>query len=56
MLFVGDVRLVYTWALARAGLPAALQVEPGLWHLIAGLDADQYAEAMKRRLVTLAAW
>ena len=52
---VQDDALVDTEALARAGLPAALQVEPGLWHLIAGLDADQYAEAMKRRLVTLAA-
>ncbi len=37
-------------ALQRAGLAGAVEVSPGVWHLVAGLEADQYAEGMRRRL------
>lgn len=36
-------------ALAAAGLPAVIEVSPGVWHLVVGLDAPHYAEAMTRR-------
>ena len=41
-------------ALARAGLPAAVQVADDTWHLIAGLEAEQYATAINRRLSSVA--
>jgi len=47
---VRDGSLVDVEALRRAGLRGAVQVAPGVWHLIAGLEADQYAEGMRRRL------
>ncbi|WP_370890117.1 PTS transporter subunit EIIC [Janibacter sp. GXQ6167] len=47
---VRDSEQVDRDALSRAGLPGAVEVAPGVWHLVAGLDAPQYAEAMKRRL------
>lgn len=47
---VKDPELVDADALAAAGLPASARVGDDVWHLIAGLDAEQYAEAMKRRL------
>ena len=37
-------------ALKRAGLAAAVKVGDGVWHLVAGLEAAQYAEGMRRRL------
>lgn len=48
---VKDSTKVDAEALERAGLPAAMEVSPGVWHLLAGLEADQYGDAMKRRLV-----
>ncbi len=47
---VRDDALVDEAALERAGLPAAVKVAPGVWHLVAGLEAAQYATAMDRRL------
>lgn len=37
-------------ALKRAGLAAAVKVGDGAWHLVAGLEAAQYAEGMRRRV------
>lgn len=37
-------------ALKRAGLAAAVKVGDGVWHLVAGLEAAQYAEGMRRRV------
>lgn len=37
-------------ALEAAGLPGAVQVAPDVWHLVAGLNADQHAETMNRIL------
>lgn len=42
-------------ALRRAGLAGAVEVSPGVWHLVAGLEAEQYAEGMRRRLASVAA-
>ena len=41
-------------ALARAGLPAAVQVADDTWHLIAGPEAELYATAINRRLGSVA--
>ncbi|GAB3624456.1 glucose PTS transporter subunit IIA [Mariniluteicoccus endophyticus] len=46
---VKDSTKVDQAALREAGLPAAVEVSPGVWHLIAGVDADHYATAMARR-------
>jgi len=51
---VKDDALVDTEALRRAGLPGAVKVAPNVWHLVAGLEADQYATAMNRRLTSAA--
>ena len=51
---VKDDALVDTEALHRAGLPGAVKVAPNTWHLVAGLEADQYATAMNRRLTSAA--
>lgn len=47
---VKDSTKVDVDALQRAGLAAAVEVTPGVWHLVAGLEAEQYATAMSRRL------
>ena len=39
-------------ALKRAGLAAAVKVGDGVWHLVAGLEAAQYAEGMRRRVAS----
>ncbi len=52
---VRDDALVDADALRRAGLSGAVQVSPGVWHLVAGLEAGQYAEGMRRRLSSVAA-
>ena len=50
---VRDTDAVDEEALRRAGLAGAVQVAPGVWHLVAGLEADQYAEGMRRRLAAV---
>ena len=40
-------------ALRRAGLAGVVEVSPGVWHLVAGLEAEQYAEGMRRRLASV---
>lgn len=50
---VKDSSLVDVEALGRAGLPGAVEVAPGVWHLIAGLEAEQYSTAMSRRLASI---
>ena len=50
---VRDSGLVDVEALMRAGLAGAVEVGPGVWHLVAGLEADQYAEGMRRRLASV---
>lgn len=52
---VKDDGLVDREALARAGLAGAVQVAPNVWHLVAGLEAEQYAEGMNRRLANASA-
>ena len=49
---VRDDSLVDVEALQRAGLAGAVQVAPHAWHLVAGLEAEQYAEGMRRRLAS----
>ncbi|MDO4718665.1 MAG: PTS transporter subunit EIIB [Propionibacteriaceae bacterium] len=51
---VADSAKVDQDALHRAGLPAAVEVSPGVWHLIAGLEAEQFSTAMSRRLASIA--
>ncbi|MDO5746681.1 MAG: PTS transporter subunit EIIC [Actinomycetaceae bacterium] len=51
---VKDSALVNVDALKKAGLPAAVEVTPNVWHLIAGLEAEQYSTAMSRRLTSSA--
>jgi PTS system beta-glucosides-specific IIC component len=51
---VGDSSKVDAEALRRAGLAGAVEVSPGVWHLVAGLEAEQYAEGMRRRLASVA--
>lgn len=50
---VKDRTLVDAEALRRAGLAGVVEVSPGVWHLVAGLEADQYAEGMRRRLASV---
>lgn len=50
---VKDSSLVDVEALQRAGLAAAVEVSPNLWHLVAGLEAEQYTEGMRRRLASV---
>lgn len=50
---VKDASEVDAEALRRAGLSGVVEVSPGVWHLIAGLEADQYAEGMRRRLASV---
>ncbi len=52
---VRDSSKVDAEALHRAGLAAAVPVSDTVWHLIAGLDAEQYATSMSRRVAALAA-
>ena len=47
---VKDSSLVDVEALRRAGLAGSVEVADGIWHLLAGLEADHYATAMSRRL------
>nr|WP_231994877.1 PTS transporter subunit EIIB [Vaginimicrobium propionicum] len=47
---VADSSKVDVEALRKAGLPAAIEVSPGVWHLVAGLEADHFESAMRRRL------
>lgn len=49
---VRDSGQVDTGALTEAGLPGAIEVAPGIWHLVAGLTADQYATTMSRILAS----
>ncbi len=49
-LQVRDSSLVDQAALAAAGLPGAVQVAPDVWHLVAGLSADQHATTIQRIL------
>ena len=50
---VKDASEVDAEALRRAGLSGVVEVSPGVWHLIAGLEADQYAAGMRRRLASV---
>lgn len=52
---VADDSLVDVEALRRAGLAGVVEVAPGVWHLVAGLEADHYAEGMRRRLASVSA-
>ncbi|WP_432558328.1 PTS transporter subunit EIIC [Granulicoccus sp. GXG6511] len=52
---VKDSAQVDTAALQRAGLAGAVEVSPGVWHLVAGLTADQYAQEINRRLANVSA-
>ncbi|WP_454299329.1 PTS transporter subunit EIIC [Salana multivorans] len=52
---VRDSSLVDVEALQRAGVAAAVEASPLVWHLVAGLTADQYAEGMRRRLASVSA-
>ncbi len=47
---VKDSSLVDLEALHRAELPGAVQIDDKVWHLVAGLESEQYAHAMGRRL------
>ena len=49
---VADDSKVDVDALKRAGLTAAVKVGEGVWHLVAGLEAAQYAEGMRRRVAS----
>ena len=49
---VADDSKVDVDALKRAGLAAAVKVGDGVWHLVAGLEAAQYAEGMRRRVAS----
>jgi PTS system mannose-specific EIIBCA component len=51
---VADDAKVDTEGLRRAGLTAAVKVGDSTWHLVAGLEAAQYAEGMRRRLAATA--
>lgn len=52
---VKDPDVVDESALERAGLAGAVRVGPTVWHLVAGLEAAQYATAMNRRLANASA-
>lgn len=47
---VRDSSRVDLGALTEAGLPGAVEVSPGVWHLVAGLSADQHAQTINRIL------
>jgi len=49
---IADDSKVDVDALKRAGLAAAVKVGDGVWHLVAGLEAAQYAEGMRRRVAS----
>ncbi|MCA0293030.1 MAG: PTS transporter subunit EIIB [Actinobacteria bacterium] len=49
---VKDSAKVDRAALADAGLPGAVEVSPGVWHLVAGFTADQHETTMQRILAT----
>ncbi|CAL8972047.1 hypothetical protein TESS_TESS_00376 [Tessaracoccus sp. O5.2] len=49
---VKDDSLVDVEALQRAGLAGAVRVAPNVWHLVAGLEAEQYAEGIRRRVAS----
>ena len=51
---VKDSSRVDSQALERAGLAGVVEVTPGIWHLVAGLEAEQYTEGMRRRLASSA--
>ncbi|MDO5093235.1 MAG: PTS transporter subunit EIIB [Propionibacteriaceae bacterium] len=51
---VADDSKVDIEALKRAGLTACVKVGDGAWHLVAGLEAAQYAEGMRRRVAAAA--
>lgn len=50
---VRDSSLVDADALQRAGLLGVVEVIPGVWHLLAGLEAELYTEGMRRRLASV---
>ncbi len=50
---VADDSQVDVEALKAAGLVAAVKVGEGVWHLVAGLEAAQYAEGMRRRVAAV---
>ncbi|RRD49524.1 PTS transporter subunit EIIC [Arachnia propionica] len=50
---VVDDSLVDREALSRAGLVGLVQVGDRTWHLVAGLEAAQFAEGMRRRLASV---
>ena len=50
---VADDSKVDLEALKRAGLTATVKVGDGVWHLVAGLEAAQYAEGMRRRVAAV---
>ncbi len=52
---VKDGSLVDPEALDRAGLAGAVQISDDVWHLVAGLEADQYATSMGHRLANTSA-
>lgn len=54
-VIVKDSDKVDSPALRAAGLMGSLQMAPTVWHLIAGLDAPQFATAMERKLASKAA-
>ncbi len=51
---VKDSSLVDKEALHRSGLAASVELADNVWHLIAGLEAEEYAEALRRRSASLA--
>ncbi len=51
---VKDSSLVDKDALQRSGLAASVELADNVWHLIAGLEAEEYAEALRRRSASLA--
>ena len=52
-IVVKDSTAVDSGALHRAGVMGSVQVADGVWHLIVGLESEQYAEAMNRRISSL---
>ncbi|MDO5720948.1 MAG: PTS transporter subunit EIIC [Actinomycetaceae bacterium] len=51
---VVDSAKVDVAALKEAGLDGAVEVSDKVWHLVAGLDADQYATSMSRMIAAKA--
>jgi len=48
---VKDADKVDRGALAQAGLPGLVEISPTVYHLVAGLEADQLATAMQRQVL-----